>query len=886
MGSGPETPKPLGDGGPEARRFGEVSDEGPDASGAGTRRGSSHEFEPDDISQSEPGAAKGPKVPAEFHFLGPARGEGELGWLGPYRVRRLIGLGGMGLVFLAEDAELNREVALKVLRPELATTAVAAERFAREAKLAAAITHDHVITIYQVGHAGDVAFIAMEHLRGVSLQRWLDRGRKASVDFVLRLGREVATGLGAAHKIGLVHRDVKPANIWLEAPHGRVKLLDFGHARNLAEDVHLTRDGTILGTPTYMSPEQARGEPPDTSSDLFSLGCVLYRTWTGTLPFRGRTILGVLTALATHTPTLPSTVEPGRSALLDDLIMSLLAKDPADRPKSAQAVVEAIRTLEARLVNDRQAEELGSAMVSTPSSKPASTPEVVPPPRSSAPVPVEEPERRSRTRIVRWAAAGALAACLIVLVGFLLARPSSRDDRPRPTPPEALALLGQDEPLPSPELRAIPSESPEADPVSDRPPVEPDPDLDPSPDVPEALGSGVSVGGSTGADPDPPVEAMPIESEAPEPIASSRPFIGPPPPPVEPEPRMVVWGDFTDPDGDCKFALETPAGPATLAVPGRQPHLLSAERDKVNAPRVLRPVRGDFSATVRVLGTDAPSARTTTRQYDPYHGAGLLIWEDKSNYVRLEIATVIVRGRPRHYANYEYRKGGKLVATAGLNIPAGTTFVRLERRGAVFHGSYGPDGEHWTPADVLNVEFPEVVDVGLTAINTASNTLIARFEDYEVRTGADAAKTAADVLVEVEPARAEFAAGDPVEIRVSISNDSDMSVTLPGAPDSSRNFRLVLLDDSNRPLPARPSGTSRSPSADAAVIPSGVTLTEKVRVDELYDLPTPGTYTIVAEVFVRPAGLPVAIARSEPAAFAIVADGTSTGSGAEGQAPK
>src|SRR6516165_4300728 len=165
---------------------------------------------------------------ATYAFLDPPRAPGELGWLAHYRVRRCIGEGGMGLVFEGEDAGLLRPVALKVIRPELAGSLQVAQRFALEARAMAALKHDHVVTIYQVGQQRGVPFLAMEYLRGMSLADWLHRGHRPSVDLVLRLGREIAAGLAAAHRRGLIHRDIKPANIFLEAPQGRGKILDFG----------------------------------------------------------------------------------------------------------------------------------------------------------------------------------------------------------------------------------------------------------------------------------------------------------------------------------------------------------------------------------------------------------------------------------------------------------------------------------------------------------------------------------------------------------------------------------------------------------------------------------------------------------------------------------
>src|SRR5262249_17295221 len=152
-----------------------------------------------------------------------------------------------GVVFLAEDPRLKRPVALKVVKPDAAAKAGAKQRFLREAQLAAAVKHDLVVTIYQVGEDRGVPFLPMELLQGESLDDWLKRGKRPSTAQLLRLGREIARGLSAAHDKGLVHRDVKPGNIWLEAPTGRVKLLDFGLARPAVDNVHLTQSGLIVG---------------------------------------------------------------------------------------------------------------------------------------------------------------------------------------------------------------------------------------------------------------------------------------------------------------------------------------------------------------------------------------------------------------------------------------------------------------------------------------------------------------------------------------------------------------------------------------------------------------------------------------------------------------
>jgi WD40 repeat protein len=293
--------------------------------------------------------------PESWAFLAPAEGPGELGRLGPYRVLRVFGAGGMGVVFEAEDPQLRRPVALKVLRPALATSASARARFLREAQAAAAVAHDHIVPVHQVGEDRGIPYLAMPLLRGESLEQRLRRQRRLPVAEVVRIGREAAEGLAAAHERGLVHRDVKPSNLWLEArcgeteapatgaaTGGRVRLLDFGLARAAAEGGGLTESRVIVGTPAYMAPEQARAGAVDQRADLFGLGCVLYRMATGEVPFKGSDSLSTLAALASDQPRPPRQLNPAVPPALSALILRLLAKDPARRPASAAEVVAAL----------------------------------------------------------------------------------------------------------------------------------------------------------------------------------------------------------------------------------------------------------------------------------------------------------------------------------------------------------------------------------------------------------------------------------------------------------------------------------------------------------------------------------------------------------------
>jgi hypothetical protein len=289
-------------------------------------------------------------------FLAPAQADDELGRLGPYRVLRVLGHGGMGVVYEAEDPLLQRKVALKVMLPALAASESARERFLREARAAGAVEHDHIVPIYAVGEDRGVPFIAMPLLRGEPLDRRLKRERRLPLAEVARIGRETAAGLAAAHDKGLVHRDVKPANVWLEEGTGRVKVLDFGLARLASGNAQLTQSGVILGTPAYMAPEQAAGKEVDGRCDLFSLGCVLYEASTGELPFKGADVISTLVAVSMEVPPTPRQRNPRLPRAFSDLVMRLLAKDPADRPRSARAVVDALDGIEHRPVEPATAE--------------------------------------------------------------------------------------------------------------------------------------------------------------------------------------------------------------------------------------------------------------------------------------------------------------------------------------------------------------------------------------------------------------------------------------------------------------------------------------------------------------------------------------------------
>jgi urea transport system substrate-binding protein len=251
----------------------------------------------------------------------------------------------MGLVYQAEDTRLGRQIALKVMHPNLTVQTHARERFLREARAMAALRNDHVVTIYEVSEAADSPYLAMEFLLGETLDARLQRDGRLPVSEIVRIGGEIAIGLAAAHEHGLVHRDIKPANIWLEAESGRVKILDFGLARQVDNRLGVTREGDILGTPHYMAPEQALGEAIDGRCDLFSLGVVLYRLCTGELPFEGVSLTAVLMAIAMDAPRPVRECNGAIPESLADLVMGLLEKDATRRPASASEVVAALSTI-------------------------------------------------------------------------------------------------------------------------------------------------------------------------------------------------------------------------------------------------------------------------------------------------------------------------------------------------------------------------------------------------------------------------------------------------------------------------------------------------------------------------------------------------------------
>jgi len=284
--------------------------------------------------------------------------EGDLGRLGRYRLLQVVGEGASSVVYRGVDKLLLRPVIVKAFRPGYCAGEDGKRELLEEARLVARFTNDLVAGLLDLGRDVGTPYLVFPHSNGASLDTLLGSAGNGRQDGgpvplgpveTLSLAQDLAKGLEEIHRQGLVHRDIKPANLWVESPSGRLKILDLGLALVNGDTGWQSWAGGVVGTPGFMSPEQAAGKEIDQKSDLFSLGCVLYWLTTGRYPFQGPDLLSTLSALATVEPAPPTTECPGVPARVSDLVMRLLDKNPENRPVSARVLAEDIGALEREL---------------------------------------------------------------------------------------------------------------------------------------------------------------------------------------------------------------------------------------------------------------------------------------------------------------------------------------------------------------------------------------------------------------------------------------------------------------------------------------------------------------------------------------------------------
>ena len=261
---------------------------------------------------------------------------------GRYQIIAELGRGSMGVVYKAHDPQIDRTIALKVLREDRVTSEDFVKRFLKEAMAVGRLSHPGIVTVYDVGQDRGSIYIAMEFLQGMPLDE-LMATKSFSLDEIVNIGIQTAQALQYAHQHGIIHRDIKPPNI-IYSPEGSIRVTDFGIARIEDPNGHqMTQVGEILGTPRYMSPEQVMGQPLDGQSDLYSLGVILYQLTTGRRPFQGDTLAAIFRAITQDTPEAPHTLDPRVPEALSSLIMKLLDKDPARRFSSGNNLIGELR---------------------------------------------------------------------------------------------------------------------------------------------------------------------------------------------------------------------------------------------------------------------------------------------------------------------------------------------------------------------------------------------------------------------------------------------------------------------------------------------------------------------------------------------------------------
>jgi serine/threonine-protein kinase len=260
---------------------------------------------------------------------------------GRYDIQSILGMGGMGIVYKAHDRDLDDVVAIKTLRSDsLSADPSLLDRFKSEIRLARRITHPNVLRTHDLGETNGLRYLSMEFVKGITLKGMVEQDQLIPTPVALRIAKQICAGLAAAHEVGVIHRDIKPQNIIIEST-GGLKIMDFGIAR-LTQERGMTATGTVVGTPDYMSPEQARGVDLDFRSDIYSTGVVLYELFTGTLPFDGDTPLAVVLKHVQEKPPPPQTKNPKIDPKIAAIILKCMQKDPPERYQSVNQLYEAL----------------------------------------------------------------------------------------------------------------------------------------------------------------------------------------------------------------------------------------------------------------------------------------------------------------------------------------------------------------------------------------------------------------------------------------------------------------------------------------------------------------------------------------------------------------
>ncbi|HSJ55816.1 MAG TPA: protein kinase [Anaerolineae bacterium] len=415
--------------------------------------------------------------------------------IGNYQIRDELGRGGMAVVYRAYQPSLNRYVAIKVLPPQLTWDAQFVERFKREARAAAGLRHPNIVVIHDVGQEGDIHYIVMEYLEGLTLKDLIDREGPLPAQRAARIVEQVGAALDYAHQRGFVHRDVKPANIFV-GEGDRVTLTDFGIAKAAAEAEQLTRTGALMGTPEYMSPEQAIGEGVDHRTDLYALGVALYQMLVGQVPFHGTTPHAVLHNVIYESPPPPRRLNPAISPAVEGVVLKAIAKEPDRRFQRGAHLTRALRDAMAAPEAAYQPPPAPTMIGSRAAPSPArdSGPAAATRHRAQRPAPARQPEAQRSP--LPWILAGIAGILVLVVAGLVLLLGGDRgatEGTPAPgsgvdvstpgdvaevTPPAEQtpvppATEAIETPAPPPDTVAVETSAPPADTAVPEPPAPP-----------------------------------------------------------------------------------------------------------------------------------------------------------------------------------------------------------------------------------------------------------------------------------------------------------------------------------------------------------------------------------------------------------------------------